>query len=69
VSKLTGARRLGVHLGLDVAEAVAIGDSANDLPLLREAGRAVAMPLAPEDVRARAHETGTVSDTVRRYFP
>ncbi|MCD6025259.1 MAG: putative haloacid dehalogenase-like hydrolase [Fibrobacteria bacterium] len=69
VSKLTGARRLGAHLGLDVAEAVAIGDSANDLPLLREAGRAVAMPLAPEDVRARAHETGTVSDTVRRYFP
>jgi Cof subfamily protein (haloacid dehalogenase superfamily) len=69
VSKQTGARRLGAHLGLTLAEAVAIGDSANDLPLLRGAGRAVAMPLAPEDVRAGAHETGTVSDTIRRYFP
>ena len=69
VSKLTGARRLGEHLGLDVTEAVAIGDSANDLPLLREAGRAVAMPLAPEDVRAGAHESGIVSDTVFKYFP
>ncbi len=69
VSKLTGARRLGEHLGLTVAEAVAIGDSANDLPLLRGAGRAVAMPEAPEDVRAGAHETGIVSDTILRYFP
>jgi Cof subfamily protein (haloacid dehalogenase superfamily) len=69
VSKLSGARRLGEHLGLDVAEAVAIGDSANDLPLLREAGRAVAMPEAPEHVRAGAHETGIVSETIRRYFP
>ena len=69
VSKLTGARRLGAHLGLSVAEAVAIGDSANDLPLLRGAGRAVAMPGAPEDVRAGAHETGIVSETVLRHFP
>jgi len=69
VSKFTGAKRLGEMLGLGLDEAVAIGDSANDLPLLRQAGRAVAMPLAPEDVRAGAHETGIVSETIHRYFP
>jgi Cof subfamily protein (haloacid dehalogenase superfamily) len=68
VSKFTGARRLGELLGLGVDEAVAIGDSANDLPLLRRAGRAVAMPLAPEHVRAGAHESGIVSDTIHKYF-
>jgi hydroxymethylpyrimidine pyrophosphatase-like HAD family hydrolase len=68
VSKFTGARRLGELLGYTVSEAVAIGDSANDLPLLRGAGRAVAMPEAPAAVRAGAHETGVVSDTVFRYF-
>jgi Cof subfamily protein (haloacid dehalogenase superfamily) len=69
VSKLTGAQRLAEHLGLAVEEAVAIGDSANDLPLLREAGRSVAMPGTPEAVRAFTHETGIVSDTILRHFP
>lgn len=68
VSKLSGARRLGERLGLSPAEAVAVGDSANDLPLLREAGRAVAMAHAPDPVRAAAHETGTVAGAARRWF-
>jgi Cof subfamily protein (haloacid dehalogenase superfamily) len=69
VSKLTGAQRLGEHLGLSVDAALAAGDSANDLPLLRGAGRAVAMPDAPDPVRAAAHETATVSEAVFRHFP
>jgi Cof subfamily protein (haloacid dehalogenase superfamily) len=72
VSKFAGARRLGAHLGLVVegaSGAVAIGDSANDLPLLREAGRAVAIAHAPQFVRDAAHETGTVAEAVRRWFP
>ncbi len=68
VSKLSGARRLGERLGLSPAEAVAVGDSANDLPLLREAGRAVAMPHAPESVLAVAHETTGVAEAARRWF-
>jgi hydroxymethylpyrimidine pyrophosphatase-like HAD family hydrolase len=72
VSKFAGARRLGARLGLEVsgpAGAVAIGDSANDLPLLREAGRAVAIPHAPPFVHAVAHEAGSVAEAVRRWFP
>ncbi len=72
VSKFAGARRLGERLGLSVegaSGAVAIGDSANDLPLLREAGRAVAIAEAPQFVRDAAHETGSVADAVRRWFP
>jgi hydroxymethylpyrimidine pyrophosphatase-like HAD family hydrolase len=72
VSKFAGALRLGERLGLAVSGAsgaVAIGDSANDLPLLREAGRAVAMPHAPQPVLDAAHETATVAEAVRRWFP
>jgi 5-amino-6-(5-phospho-D-ribitylamino)uracil phosphatase len=71
VSKFAGARRLGERLGLAVSGtsgAVAIGDSANDLPLLREAGRAVAIPHAPQPVHDATHESGTVAETVRRWF-
>jgi hypothetical protein len=69
VSKLSGARLLGARLGLSPAEAVAVGDSANDLPLLREAGRAVAMAHAPAPVRGAAHEVATVAEAARRWFP
>lgn len=72
VNKFAGARRLGERLGLAVpgsSGAVAIGDSANDLPLLREAGRAVAMPHAPQPVLDAAHESGTVAGAVQRWFP
>jgi Cof subfamily protein (haloacid dehalogenase superfamily) len=69
VSKFAGARKLGERLGLAVSEALAIGDSANDLPLLREAGRAVAIPHAPQPVHDVAHETGSVAEAVRRWFP
>lgn len=69
VSKRTGAAKLGEHLGLALDAAVAAGDSANDLPLLRRAGRAIAMPDAPDAVRAAAHETATVAEAVFRHFP
>lgn len=68
VSKYEGARRLGERIGRDVSDAVAVGDSANDLPLLRRAGRSVAMPHAPDPVREAAHETGDVAGAVRRWF-
>lgn len=72
VSKFEGARRLGDRLGLAVggsSGALAIGDSANDLPLLREACIAVAIPHAPAFVHDVAHESGTVAEAVRRWFP
>jgi hydroxymethylpyrimidine pyrophosphatase-like HAD family hydrolase len=72
VSKFEGAKNLGERLGLSVtgsSGALAIGDSANDLPLLREAGRAVAIPHAPAFVHEAAHESGSVAEAVRRWFP
>ncbi len=36
--------------GVDVGECVAIGDSHNDLPMLRAAGLAIAMEGAPPEV-------------------
>lgn len=43
------------HLGVELADTAAIGDSYNDLPMLERAGTAVAMGQAPEQVLAAAH--------------
>ncbi|ACK50702.1 phosphoserine phosphatase SerB [Methylocella silvestris BL2] len=55
-AKLATLRRLCAAYGLDASEAIAVGDGANDLPMLREAGLGVAFrgkPLvaAAADVR------------------
>ncbi len=42
------------HLGVDPACAMALGDSGNDVPMLRAAGFGVAMGNAPDDVKAAA---------------
>lgn len=68
VSKFAGARRLGDHIGHEVSRALAIGDSANDLPLLRRAGRAVAIPHAPAHVLDVAHGTGSVAEAARYWL-
>jgi Cof subfamily protein (haloacid dehalogenase superfamily) len=43
------------HLGLDLADVVAIGDAHNDLSMLAVAGTAIAMGQADDEVRAAAH--------------
>jgi len=55
ISKLSGALFLQEKLGVGKQGTMAIGDSANDLPLLEAAGHAVAMAHAPEGLKARAH--------------
>ncbi len=40
------------HLGIDIEQTVAIGDSWNDAPLLRAAGLSIAMGSSPPEVKA-----------------
>lgn len=56
-SKATGLRLLADRLKIPMAETMAIGDSGNDLEMLRAAGLGVAMGNAPAPVRAAAKAT------------
>lgn len=61
--KGSGLLALCRSLGIDPAEAVAIGDSEVDVPMFRVAGMAVAMGDATEEARAAAtHRTGTADE-------
>ena len=51
VNKGRALHSLCEYLGIDVKEAAAFGDSANDIPMLKEAGYGVAMGNATEEVK------------------
>jgi len=53
-SKGSALRLLCDHLGLDVRQAIAIGDSGPDISMFRVAGFSVAMANAPPEVQAEA---------------
>lgn len=55
VNKGSAIRQLADVMGLDLQQVMAIGDSLNDLPMLEEAGVAVAMGSAPDMVKEAAH--------------
>ncbi len=60
VSKGNAVTALAEHLGYSMAEVMAIGDQANDLPMLKVAGTGVAMGNATAEVKAVADvETAT----------
>lgn len=54
IDKATGLRRLLERWGIDPADAIAFGDSENDLEMLRLVGTGYAMANAEEDVLAAA---------------
>lgn len=63
VTKATALAAVAADLGVLPEQAVAFGDMPNDLPMLRWAGRAVAVGNAHPDVLAAAHEvTGRNDD-------
>ena len=63
LDKAAGMVAALTHLGLDRADSIAIGDSWNDVELLRAAGVGIAMGNAPDAVKAIAHEvTGRVDE-------
>jgi len=54
VSKGKALRALASHLGISLAEVVAVGDGPNDISLLSSAGLAIAMGDAPDELKAVA---------------
>ena len=54
VSKGKALEALALHLGVSLAEVMAVGDGTNDISLLVKAGLAVAMDNAPNEVKAEA---------------
>jgi hydroxymethylpyrimidine pyrophosphatase-like HAD family hydrolase len=69
VTKASALRQLCDDLGIGAAEVVALGDMVNDLPMLRWAGRAVAVANAHPDVLAAADEVigGNADEGVAAY--
>jgi Cof subfamily protein (haloacid dehalogenase superfamily) len=73
-TKGTALAELCRRAGCSLAEAVAVGDWVNDIPMFEVAGRSFAMGSAPEAVRAKATDAlvceagagGGVAEVVRR---
>jgi Cof subfamily protein (haloacid dehalogenase superfamily) len=54
VSKGKALAALASHLGISLAEVIAVGDATNDMSLLTSTGLAIAMGNAPDEVKALA---------------
>jgi hypothetical protein len=73
ISKAAGLCEVCRLLGIDMSQAVAIGDSVNDLSMITEAGLGVAMGNAQEEVKRKAaavtasNEEDGVAKAIRRY--
>lgn len=61
-NKGDGIAALAGALDVDLADTAAIGDQANDLPMLARAGLSIAMGNAPDAVKAKAHATTRAND-------
>lgn len=75
VAKDTGLAALCGALGTELCHVLAVGDSDNDLPMLKAAGLSVAMGNAPEDIRAAAdfvtadNNHDGVAEALKRFLP
>ncbi|HEU4730243.1 MAG TPA: HAD-IIB family hydrolase [Kofleriaceae bacterium] len=73
-TKGTALAELCRRAGVSLAEAVAVGDWLNDVPMFEVAGRSFAMGSAPDDVRAKATDVlacmagsgGGIAEAIRR---
>lgn len=61
-NKGDGIQVLARAMGVSLSQTCAIGDQANDLPMLRRAGLSIAMGNAPDHVKAAAHATTSAND-------
>lgn len=75
IDKGTGLAHLAAHLGIDVADTIGMGDSANDLALIRTAGLGVGVANATDDIRSACDvildtdcEAGALAEVVARFI-
>ncbi|HKK48785.1 MAG TPA: Cof-type HAD-IIB family hydrolase [Alkalispirochaeta sp.] len=75
ISKGTALETLAGHLGIPIAETVAVGDSLNDIEMIRAAGLGVAVANAREELKAvadvileRSAAAGAIQELVERFF-
>ena len=75
VDKGLGLRDLCNYLGIDLSETIAIGDNFNDIGMLREAGLAVAVENAVDEITAmcdyvckKDHNNGAVAEVIERFI-
>jgi Cof subfamily protein (haloacid dehalogenase superfamily) len=61
-NKGAGIAALATSFGVPLEQTAAIGDQANDLPMLARAGLAIAMGNAPDAVKAHAHQVSKAND-------
>jgi Cof subfamily protein (haloacid dehalogenase superfamily) len=61
-NKGDGIAALAAALHVPLGDTAAIGDQANDLPMLARAGVSIAMGNAPDAVKAAAHHTTSAND-------
>jgi Cof subfamily protein (haloacid dehalogenase superfamily) len=61
-NKGAGIAALAETFGVPLADTAAIGDQANDLPMLARAGMAIAMGNAPDAVKAKAQHVSRAND-------
>lgn len=66
---------LAYILGIDLSETIAIGDNFNDIGMLREAGLAVAVENAVDEIKAmcdyvceKDHNNGAVAEVIERFI-
>jgi hydroxymethylpyrimidine pyrophosphatase-like HAD family hydrolase len=76
ISKGTALATLAAHLAIPISQTVAVGDSLNDIEMIRTAGLGVAVANAREELKAQADvvlersaEAGAIEELVQRFFP
>lgn len=62
VSKATGIQNLCEHLGIEMAEVMAIGDNRNDLELIQASGLGIAMGNAEKELKEVADQITTTNE-------
>ena len=70
ITKATGIQRVLDYYGADVSQAVGIGDSENDIPMIEYCGTGIAMGNAMEPVKEAADwvTTHILEDGIRNAF-